>query len=156
MPSDTTFDRTGPTEGVALVHAAQDSGDWKPVVDWLVKYPAFADGVGRFLGGDRALTSALDPPVPRAEIAFGGIELREILGQGAMGVVHRGYDPLLKREVAVKLVRTEHAPSAVEWARFRLECEAVASLGHPNIVPVLSSGDSDGIPYMVMPLNLQR
>ena len=152
MPSDTTFDQAGPTEGVALVHVAQDSGDWKPVVAWLVKHPAFADEIGEFLGGDRELASVLDPPSPRVGTAFGGIELREVLGQGAMGVVHCGYDPVLKREVAVKLVRTDVPLTSVELARFQLECEIVASLHHPNIVPVLSSGDSDGVPYMVMPL----
>ena len=96
--------------------------------------------------------AAPSPATVRSGSTVGGIELKEILGSGGMGVVYRGYDPVLRREVAVKVVRSGHALSAVELARFELEREWVASLGHANIVPVLSSGNEDGVPYMVMPL----
>jgi len=152
MSDDSTLDRTGTHAGAALVDRAKDSGGWKAVVDWIAEHPQHAEGVARFHGGDNRLTAALSVPSVRSGHSIGGIELKDVLGSGAMGVVYRGYDPVLRREVAVKIVRTEQALSPLELARFELEREWVASLGHANIVPVLSSGDADGVPYMVMPL----
>ena len=154
MTDDATIDRTGATAGVALVHGAQVSGDWKTVVDWIAAYPQFAGEVAQFIADDRQLSAAFPAPpaVIRSGSQYDGIELREILGIGAMGVVYRGHDPVLRRDVAVKVVRTDHALSEVELERFRLEAERVASLSHANIVPVLTTGSADGIPYMVMPL----
>ena len=47
MTDDATIDRTGATAGVALVHGAQVSGDWKAVVDWIAAYPQFAGEVAQ-------------------------------------------------------------------------------------------------------------
>ncbi len=154
MSDDSTLDRTGTGShaGVALVDRAKDTGDWKAVVDWIAEHPLHAESVARFLGGDGRSTATLSPPSVRSGTSIGGIELKENLGSGAMGVVYRGYDPLLRRDVAVKVIRTDRPLSLAERERFRIEREDVASLDHANIVPVLSSGDSDGIPYMVMPL----
>ncbi len=152
MSDDSTLDRTGTHAGAALVDRAKDSGDWKAVVDWIAEHPQHAEDVAQYHGGVKLVTKALYSPTVRSGHTIGGIELKEILGSGAMGMVYRGYDSVLRREVAVKVVRTEHALSPLELARFELERELVASLGHANIVPVLSSGNADGVPYMVMPL----
>lgn len=68
-----------------------------------------------------------------------------------MGVVFRAYDPALKRDVAVKLVRNGE-PLTGELARYRFEAEMVANLDHPNVVRVYAFGEADGVPYLVMPL----
>ena len=68
---------------------------------------------------------------------LGKYEVRREIGRGAMGVVYEGYDPMIKRVVALKTIRTdqlvgENAEAAI--ARFRREAQAAGRLQHPNIV----------------------
>jgi ABC-type transport system substrate-binding protein len=84
--------------------------------------------------------------------------LREI-GRGGMGVVYAARDPMLDREVAVKLL----APAALtpeSEARFRSEARIVAAMDHPAIVSVYDVGEHDGALFLVLPLvkgaNLRR
>ena len=82
---------------------------------------------------------------------IGRFEILEQLGVGGFGVVFRAHDPVMRRDVAIKIPRPEllGSPEAVE--RFAHEAAAVAQLEHPNIVPVFDS-DCDGVlPYIVMP-----
>jgi ABC-type oligopeptide transport system substrate-binding subunit/tetratricopeptide (TPR) repeat protein len=77
--------------------------------------------------------------------------LQEKIGQGGMGTVWRGFDSLLERPVAVKLLNP--AGLATEGrARLLAEARAIARLDHPNIVSVYDAGESDGSPYIVMEL----
>lgn len=78
--------------------------------------------------------------------------LLERLGGGGMGVVYRAVQEPLGRVVALKLIRPEHLyfPNARE--RFRREAEAVARLQHANIVPVLTVGETNGVPWFSMEL----
>ncbi|MCP3961994.1 MAG: protein kinase [bacterium] len=68
-----------------------------------------------------------------------------------MGVVYRARDPVLDREVAVKLVSLGDTPEAHE-KRFRREAQVVASLDHPAIVPIFDFGRHDDDLYFVMPV----
>ncbi len=83
---------------------------------------------------------------------LGDFELRERLGGGGMGVVHRAWQRSLQREVALKLIRPEliYFPRARE--RFRREAEAIARLSHPAIVPIHQFGEEAGVPYFAMEL----
>ena len=77
-------------------------------------------------------------------------QLMEI-GSGAMGVVHRARDHRLRRDVAVKLLRTEYAADPSLLARFIEEAQTTARLEHPGIVPVHALGKlDDGRPYFAM------
>ena len=71
-----------------------------------------------------------------------------------MGIVYRAYDPVTKREVAVKTILEVHGTAAVEM--FQKEWELQASLIHPNVVEIFDVGEfeEDGVirPYFVMPL----
>src|SRR5688500_11222136 len=61
------------------------------------------------------------------------------IGQGAMGIVYRAYDPELNRKIALKVLRgTERDPNRLAIARVRLQREAqtLARLSHPNVVSV--------------------
>ncbi|MBI2901844.1 MAG: SUMF1/EgtB/PvdO family nonheme iron enzyme [Planctomycetes bacterium] len=78
---------------------------------------------------------------------LGRYELRGELGRGGMGTVYRAYDPLLKREVAVKLLRREE-----DAARVQREAQAAARLQHPNIVTVFDVGRAFEGPYLAMEL----
>jgi predicted ATPase len=71
------------------------------------------------------------------------------LGRGAMGIVYRGHDTLLDRDVAVKVLSPE-VLNAETRARLLREAQAAAQLRHPNIVPVFDAGEVDGTPYIVM------
>ena len=72
------------------------------------------------------------------------------LGGGGMSRVFLARDSGLDRDVVVKVLRTSLA-AAVSAERFRREIMVSAGLQHPNIVPVLSAGAVDNIPFFVMP-----
>ncbi len=84
----------------------------------------------------------------------GRYEMKEILGQGGMGVVYRAADTVVKREVAVKTLRGSSDQSALQL--FQKECEVLASLSHPNIVEIFDIGEfeeeGERRPFFVMPL----
>ena len=71
------------------------------------------------------------------------------LGVGGMGAVYQGYDLLLGRVVAVKVLMAEEL-SEESKDLLLSEAQAVAKLNHPNIVSVYDAGQSDGRPYIVM------
>jgi eukaryotic-like serine/threonine-protein kinase len=85
---------------------------------------------------------------------LGRYELHRVLGQGAMGVVYDGVDPVLSRRVAVKTIlksaATDDETAASYSARFRREAKAVARLNHPHIVQVHDFGEQDDVAYLVM------
>src|SRR5438874_2517053 len=85
--------------------------------------------------------------------SIGKYEIRREIGRGAMGVVYEGYDPSIKRVVALKTIRSEQLagedPSAV-IARFRREAQAAGRLNHPNIVSIYDFGEDDGAWYIAM------
>jgi tRNA A-37 threonylcarbamoyl transferase component Bud32 len=89
-----------------------------------------------------------------AEInSIGKFEVRREIGRGAMGVVYEGYDPSIKRVVALKTIRSDQLagddPAAV-IARFRREAQAAGRLNHPNIVAIYDFGEDDGVWYIAM------
>ena len=86
-------------------------------------------------------------------------EVAAELGRGGMGVVYRARDPMLNREVAVKLLATTELTPEIE-ERFQREAQIVAQMDHPGIVPIYDVGRHDGSLFFVMPLvegtNLRR
>src|SRR5947207_9820324 len=89
-----------------------------------------------------------------AEInSIGKNGIRSEIGGGAMGVVYEGYDPSIKRVVALKTIRADQLtggdPAAV-IARFRREAQAAGRLNHPNIVSIYDFGEDDGAWYIAM------
>jgi hypothetical protein len=76
-----------------------------------------------------------------------GYEIGELLGEGGMGVVHRGRQIALDRVVALK--RIVHG-SADARARFQREAHAVARLQHPGIVQIFEVGETTDGPYLAL------
>jgi DNA-binding MarR family transcriptional regulator len=74
------------------------------------------------------------------------------LGRGGMAIVYRARDNRLKRAVAVKLLPPELAFRPDIRSRFLREAETAARLNHPNIVPIYSVDERDGLVYFVMAL----
>ena len=89
-----------------------------------------------------------------AEISsLGKYEIRREIGRGAMGVVYEGYDPFIKRVVALKTIRAEQLTgeeSENVIARFRREAQAAGRLSHPNIVSIYDFGEEAGAWFIAM------
>jgi eukaryotic-like serine/threonine-protein kinase len=86
-------------------------------------------------------------------LTVGRYGIDEWLVSGAMGVVFRGYDPILDRPVAIKILRRELAKgSAAEgWRdRFRRRARAGGRLFHPNIATTLDFAEDHEIPFIAM------
>ncbi|NPV76721.1 MAG: serine/threonine protein kinase, partial [Anaerolineae bacterium] len=83
--------------------------------------------------------------------ALGRYHIIEQLGEGGMATVYKGYDTLLERHVAIKVIRTERGGQPDFLKRFQREAKALAHLDHPFILKVLDYGEQEGIPYLVMP-----
>jgi CHASE2 domain-containing sensor protein len=99
----------------------------------------------------RVLQQRPDEPValePTQVIA--GYRLEEEIGAGGMGVVYRASQLHLKRDVALKLIRPEHARDLMFRARFERESRLAAAVGHPSIIPVFDAGEDDGLLYIAM------
>ena len=98
----------------------------------------------------------LPPEVQRAMAdpsrRVGRYVLLSVLGRGGMGVVYRGYDPMLRREVAIKTILADRAADRDGLARFMREAQACAKLRHPCIIAVHEVGEHQGQPYLVMDL----
>ncbi|MDY3552500.1 serine/threonine-protein kinase [Gemmata sp. JC717] len=155
MSPDRSDEETAPhgcAEGFALVHRARDTGDWKPVADWLLRRPECAAALARVLEEEREVVALLSPRRPvRPGAVLGDFELGERLGGGAMGDVYRARDLRVPRAVAVKVVRACSLAPA-DLSGFRFEAEALAGLSHKNVVPLIAYGESGGEPYLAMPL----
>ncbi|MEM9293063.1 MAG: serine/threonine-protein kinase [Acidobacteriota bacterium] len=78
------------------------------------------------------------------------------IGEGAMGLVFRAEEPLLKRRVAIKALRPHllesQQPKVAEEARKRFlqEARAAAALAHPGVATIYGIGEEDGVPYIAM------
>lgn len=81
-------------------------------------------------------------PESRLPTRTGRYVLLEFLGAGAMGVVNRAYDPELQREVAVKRLKRQTIDSAAAKSLLR-EARAMATLSHPNVLPIYDVGIED-------------
>ncbi|HKZ80866.1 MAG TPA: BREX system ATP-binding domain-containing protein [Pyrinomonadaceae bacterium] len=73
------------------------------------------------------------------------------LGRGGMGVVYRALDPLLNREVAIKLIPPTLLTPETEQ-RFQREAQLVAQMDHPAVVPIFDFGKHEGSLFFVMPV----
>ena len=72
------------------------------------------------------------------------------IGEGGMAEVFRGFDPVLSRTVAIKVLLPQFARDTSFVHRFRREAQAAARLNQPNIVGVYDTGADDGTQYIVM------
>jgi hypothetical protein len=74
------------------------------------------------------------------------------LGRGAMGVVYKGRDVVLDRDVAIKLIGDEVKSNPQALDMFFQEAKAMAALNHPNLVTVYDQGQDGSETYLVMEL----
>jgi tRNA A-37 threonylcarbamoyl transferase component Bud32 len=82
---------------------------------------------------------------------LGNYKILEQIGCGGMGVIYRARQRHSRRIVAIKRVLSYRADSHGALERFRREAQAVASLDHPNILPIYEVSESeDGLPFFSM------
>ncbi|HEV2181163.1 MAG TPA: protein kinase [Gemmatimonadaceae bacterium] len=90
-------------------------------------------------------------PLDRLTTALAGrYAIQRELGPGGMSIVYLAHDVRHDRDVAVKALRPEVA-ATVGAERFLREIRIAARLQHPHILPLLDSGETDGVLYYVMP-----
>jgi serine/threonine protein kinase len=88
---------------------------------------------------------------PHKSWFLGNYKILEQIGCGGMGVIYRARQRHSRRIVAVKRVLSYRADSHKALERFRREAQAVASLDHPNILPIYEVSESeDGLPFFSM------
>ena len=78
--------------------------------------------------------------------AIRGYELGERIGAGGFGVVYRAVQPVIEREVAVKIILPQYANHPDFIRRFEAEAQLVARLEHPYIVPLYDYWREPGRP----------
>lgn len=91
---------------------------------------------------------------PLGEVFVGRYLVMDVIGEGGMGTVYRGWDPKLQRPVALKTIRAsgDHLPADRSEMVHRLLLEAimVAQVSHPNIVAVHDVGDAREVGFIAM------
>ena len=84
--------------------------------------------------------------------ALRGYLLRDVIGVGSFGTVHRATQPSLGRDVAIKVIRAELADDRSFIHRFEAEAQVVARLEHPHVVPLYDFWREPGGAYLVFRL----
>src|SRR5258707_13063844 len=88
--------------------------------------------------------------IPATDLKIAGYRIDKIIGTGGMGVVYKGVQLALEREVAIKVLPKELAEDSMFVASFAREARTAAKLHHPNIVSVIDFGHFEGSYYLVM------
>lgn len=99
-----------------------------------------------------------DPRTPVDELEpgmqFGRYVIKKMLGKGGMGVVYAAFDPTLNRKIAIKVLRVSNGSGDMDTqsARTRMlrEAQAMAMVGHPNLVNVFDVGTYEDDVYIAM------
>jgi serine/threonine protein kinase len=87
-----------------------------------------------------------------AEQRIGKYRIVERIGRGGMGMIFKAHDPVLDRQVALKVISPEVEVTDELRTRFFREAQACARLNHPNIVTVYDMGEDEGRLFIVMEL----
>jgi hypothetical protein len=90
-------------------------------------------------------------PKDNKNILLGKYEILEKIGEGGFGVVYRGHDLALNRQVAVKVLHANLVVTPEFIERFKREARLAASLHHPNIITMLDVGEEERY-FLVMEL----
>ena len=138
--------------------ADRDSGDVKPLVDYLKRFPGADLAIAAEYvalqkgapGREEDGLPALGLPLDRDEDRIGPYRLVRELGRGGQGEVHLAEDTRLGRKVALKVLTNLGPVSETMIGRFRREAEVASRLDHPGICTIFEAGNAQGIPFIAM------
>lgn len=92
------------------------------------------------------------PTVLEEGASLGKYQIKKLLGRGGMGAVYLGFDPLIEREVAIKVLPNQTANASQAFERFLAEARATGKLNHPNVVAIYEINQQGDTNYIVMEL----
>ncbi len=102
--------------------------------------------------GSGTVNPGADVADERVGTSLGKYRILEVLGRGGMGIVYRARDPVLQRDVALKVLPRPLLQSTEAVQRFLIEARAAASISHPNVASVYDVLHEDELCYLVMEL----
>ncbi len=133
--------------------ARRERGEELTLEEYYRRFPQWREQLRRSLIPSSASSSNLDdiPTVHEQEIRTDDLGitsvqplldhlLQEKIGHGGMGIVYRGYDRVLKRQVAIKMIRSGLLATDDVIRRFYREAQTAAQLHHPHIVTIHGMG----------------
>lgn len=126
---------------------------FKQIASAFEETAAFVSAAGLCEGSTQNSSPQFQTPLSdaAAPTMLGRYEIRGILGHGGMGTVLHGFDPLLKRSLAIKVIRTKLLNQEMS-ARLVREAQAAAAVEHDHIVAVYAVEMNDDAPCIMMPL----
>ncbi len=102
------------------------------------------------------MTSDVTESPDSSTVKFGRYVTRRLIGEGGMGKVYLAQDPVLQRDVALKVISLDKEMDNLTrkefLGRFSLEARASAKLNHQSIVSVYDAGQQEGVPWIAFEL----
>ena len=151
-PADPALAADTAPEALAALRdpSPRTSGAARQVLD-SVAGRMFPDAPATKLGRHDSEAGRTIPGAPAAVPRLGRFERPTMISYGGMGVVHRAFDPVLGRPVAIKLCRPDRPHSDRDVQRLLAEARVLATLDHPNVVAVHEAGHlPDGQIYVAL------
>jgi serine/threonine protein kinase/formylglycine-generating enzyme required for sulfatase activity len=150
--------------GLELQYRCQN-GEVLDAEDYVARFPAHANLIRKVfveeISGERTSVSSpsehrsdTKPDATKGEVdhpeRLGRYRITGTLGCGSFGVVYKGYDEELRREVAIKVPHRHRVSQPEDVEAYLAEARVLASLDHPHIVPVYDAGRiGDNLCYVV-------
>lgn len=122
-------------------------------IDWSTEHPADPDVlptlenlrlIERIAEVYRNPWAAATPRAESVLFEWGRLRVQEVLGEGGYGTVYRAHDPLLQRDVALKLLRGDREGRALDRQRFVEEARRMARVRHPNVLMIHGAEEHGG------------
>lgn len=88
--------------------------------------------------------------VDNRELQLKRYQIIERIGEGGMADVYLAYDKVLKRECAIKILKSDLSENPVALLRFKREADAASKLHHPSIVTIFDVGETNNRSFIVM------
>ena len=82
---------------------------------------------------------------------LGPYEIVKVIGRGGMGIVLKGFDSVLNRHVAIKVLAPQWMHSTAARCRFAREARAAAAVVHEHVIAIYAVDSANEMPYLVMP-----